>query len=38
MKNHPSIQDDDMHMGEYSFIGVGGLNNEKDTQFDDMPT
>ena len=36
MKNHPYIADDDMHMGEYSQIGMDGLNNHEDTQYDDM--
>ena len=31
MKNHPYIADDDMHMGEYSQIGMDGLNNHEDT-------
>ena len=30
------IQDDDMHMGEYSQIGMDGLNNHEDTQYNDM--
>jgi hypothetical protein len=37
MKNHPSIQDDDMHMGEYSFIGAD-FKTDKETEFDEMPT